>query len=342
MKTTLTTTFFLLSLSIFAQVSDGLIAKYNFNEQLCEDIIGNNDGLSNSVILTEDRFGNQNNAYQFQNNEDSFVDFGDVFDELWSEPDTSFSFSFWFQILDNTVVNVPFISKTDFCNFSHRQFFLRYNINNAIEFVYYNSLPPGNFRAIEAGQIITDSNWHHIVMTYDGSIDNNNGIDRLNFYIDNNLQQSNLRLEEGFQGDIQDGNGHLALGAFLGTSDTSCLETTLDGNIDEMNIYNRILTASDVNILYNAENPISSNHNISQIIEITISPNPVSEFVKLESPIDISKFYYSLNTLSGNTMRIGTIDDKFLDLSLIEKGVYILQIFNAEKELVKIDKLIKL
>ena len=49
------------------QVTNGLVAKYSFNNGSANDEVGNNNGSVSGAILTVDRFGNANKAYKFTN-----------------------------------------------------------------------------------------------------------------------------------------------------------------------------------------------------------------------------------------------------------------------------------
>jgi hypothetical protein len=75
----------------YAGIDDGLIAYYPFNGNANDESGNGNDGIANGVVLTEDRFGNPNNAYDFDG-VSSVVDLGNQFG---FQPNDAFSVCAW-------------------------------------------------------------------------------------------------------------------------------------------------------------------------------------------------------------------------------------------------------
>ncbi|NOQ38301.1 hypothetical protein GQ472_05415, partial [archaeon] len=111
------------------------------------------------------------------------------------------------------------------------------NDNKNFELVISNShlhFSSWNTYNFEGSIIIGDNVWHHLVITYDGS-DLKGYIDGV---LDPNIDQSSVTL------DTQD--SHI----FIGGSATGHSSKWLIGTIDEVRIYNRSLSASEIQQLY--------------------------------------------------------------------------------------------
>ena len=61
---------FILGGSGYADLNDGLVAYYPFNGDANDESGNLNNGIVNGATLTEDRFGNQNSAYNFDGTSD--------------------------------------------------------------------------------------------------------------------------------------------------------------------------------------------------------------------------------------------------------------------------------
>ncbi|MFH0923908.1 MAG: LamG domain-containing protein, partial [Candidatus Falkowbacteria bacterium] len=81
---------------------------------------------------------------------------------------------------------------------------------------------------------INDSQWHHIVGSYDGT--------SMKIYIDGNLEDTNT----DFSGNLPTNDGNVRIGAdYQPTPDNF-----FSGLIDEARIYNRALSADEIGELY--------------------------------------------------------------------------------------------
>jgi len=86
----------------------------------------------------------------------------------------------------------------------------------------------------------TPNQWHHVVMTYDGNI--------LNYYLDKVRQEGD---QNCCHGDILIKDTPLTIGqAGVGSS-----KDWFYGLVDELTIFNKVLSADDISTIYNAQNP---------------------------------------------------------------------------------------
>jgi hypothetical protein len=93
MKHFLFTTYLILtSLLSFAETA---VSSYSFTGNL-DNNLGDNNGVVHGAVLTEDRFGNSNSAYQFDGVDD-YINFGDSSEFRFT---SSYSLSTWVYIED--------------------------------------------------------------------------------------------------------------------------------------------------------------------------------------------------------------------------------------------------
>jgi len=277
--------FYLISGIVTGQVEQGLVAKYYFNNESFEDEIGEVDGTPINVIFTNDRFNNPFSAIRFIPDNQSAVSFGDNFDELFANADGAFCFSFWMTMSDPEINGTILITKygNSNCGEDQREFFIRIGTNNKIGIGYYSSLGWDSYRIIESSSSILDTLWHHIVINYNSTIDENDGLDRLNFYIDNELQETTLVESSGSLGDIQDGTAHFGLGNAIGSYGNLCGSYFHYGNFDDFRIYDRILNSEEVDTLYNEMDPFMKiTENSIAYFNLNNLPNPFSTSTTIE------------------------------------------------------------
>ncbi len=223
----------LFSSSLLAQIpSDGLVAWYPFNGNANDESGNGNDGTVNGATLTSDRFGNANGAYSFNgvNN----------------------------RISDNSTQNIPTgsnarsVSCWFLINGSFNLNSLGSNLNGAgslIEFGMFSNtnrfgilLTPTNspycvtnnndFASIVN---ISQGSWHHIILQAQGSL--------CNFYLDGNLVSSGSLAQE-----INTSQGQLSIGNTI--IDPSGQNEAFNGIIDDICIYNRLLSSTEIQQLY--------------------------------------------------------------------------------------------
>ena len=78
-----------------------------------------------------------------------------------------------------------------------------------------------------------------------------------------------------------------------------------------------------------------SNLNESEEIFVSISPNPTSEQLKIEAN-QFQNFDYTITNITGKILQKGkTSTNQTLDISLLSKGSYFLNLKNSRQQLVR-------
>jgi hypothetical protein len=248
----------MISISASAQVpsyvpTNGLVGYWPFNGN-ANDVSGNgNNGVVNGATLAIDRVGNANKSYYFDGNDKISLGRLSTLDTLNSNK--NISYSIWVKVEQNqsSFAKMPLITKRQtpwqIAGYTQSYFTLHgggqdfYSRNNkyiCYGFVDAHAYTTGINNGLDGG-ITSDNNWHHIAAT-------KNGFKYKIYYdgllVDSIFDQSTLysidTMIVGYQG-------------MWGFNS----EKWYKGFIDDIGIWNRALTQSEVTALYNqAPNPV--------------------------------------------------------------------------------------
>ncbi len=224
---------FLIIISTFSSLAqaptNGLVAYYPFNRN-ADDAVGNNHGTVNGATLTTDRRGVSSSAYSFNGSNNyiqvphssTFNITGAITLSVWLN--TS-NVNLSQRIIDKTTVGGSDAYTVDF------------RPSQQIRFIVANADSNGQTQA-QSNAVFTQNNqWYHFVVTYDNS--------NVRFYSDGILINTKTQT-----GSSVNNSNPLRFGA------NSLLNGDwFNGKLDDIRIYNRALTDSEVQQLYQAEAP---------------------------------------------------------------------------------------
>lgn len=232
-----------LSSSMFAQLDSALIAKYYFNGgNANDDHTGGYHGTVTSASLTADRFGNADKAYSF----DGVDDYIALGDSAFRMGVSDFAFSFWIAVQDSQYSMV--FSKfhaADAGALHYRQYNILMNsatlLGNTGKYLwsYQYAQQSGSCDGALSNELT--NNWHHVVVNFDQG-------NEVSCYVDNVLVYSVAASNCTEDFDVP--NYPLVIGNRYALQDMF-----FRGKIDDVRIYRRLLTASDIDSLYNEPNP---------------------------------------------------------------------------------------
>jgi hypothetical protein len=204
---------------------NGMVAFYPFNGN-ADDKSGNmNHGIVYGAVLTNDRFGKSNAAYHF----DGYNDYIKIADDESYSGLNEITVSAWF--------------KPASCD--NWQVLGKFQNTGVAEFVIFHSthytrgwefgIDNGSFSWEDAKSRTTaqSGKWVHVVGTFNSSI--------ISIYINGQLKGSQY-----YSGPIDNLSAPLKIGTYAG----SC---HFKGTIDDVAIYNRALTESEIQLLYDAK-----------------------------------------------------------------------------------------
>ena len=146
-------------------LSIGLIAYYPFTGN-ANDISGNGyNGITSGVILTSDRFGITNKAYNFNGTSPSEIAVNDKFINLAS----NFSISIWMKTIDITKLN-----QCLFNSINHTGFVVELNNDNVLKKMMYGVGNSVNFWDLIYGRgnysTFNNNIWHNVIFIKSGLI----------------------------------------------------------------------------------------------------------------------------------------------------------------------------
>ncbi|MFQ6611132.1 MAG: LamG-like jellyroll fold domain-containing protein, partial [Fidelibacterota bacterium] len=220
----------------------GLVAYYPFNGNANDESGNGNDGTVNGASLTNDRFGNANSAYSF----DGVDDYITIADS--PELNTStITISSWMK-LDDIANNGRIISKDN--GSSLRSWFLA--SYGDYGWFHWGVFSGSNHIAVHSQTSRVPNQWHHLVSIYDG---NNSKI-----YLNGALEDE-IELLSGIN---NTGGEEIYIGRYALNSNY------IQGVLDDIKIYNRALSATEIDSLYHLNGWAQENISLS-IPELSVS-----------------------------------------------------------------------
>ena len=232
-------------------VREPLVAHYPFNGD-ATDAVGSNDGVVTGASLTTDRFGTADSAYDFNvldtdkividNLETTFTQLGSYTVSCWVKQDAT-----------GTNMNV-----WNFAGSGSN----RHNLNFDSTSIGFQRYDGGDYTGIRVSSATDVGEWMHIVCV------NNAGT--LTLYKDGSSVGSS---GNNYAATINDDN------FYIGYPDVATNGTqSFDGTIDDVRIYDTVLTATDVTALY-------TNSDLSGKIKINVKEAGTDYSVITDSPV---------------------------------------------------------
>jgi len=214
-----------------------LVASYNFSGN-AEDGSGNDlHGVVHGATLGTDRFGNSDNAYYFDGDEDYI----DVADNDLLDLNT-FTLALWFRA-DSDIYRGPIAQKGVYGHdymgdYSSYGIYYQYNDGLVAGFEDPYGVHDDNYTSEIQGPY-NDEIWHFAAVTYDKS--------EVKFYIDGFLKET---LTTTANPDINDNSFRIGDDTVLGYN------RSFKGSIDDVYLYSHALNDTELEQLYNVPNPV--------------------------------------------------------------------------------------
>jgi len=290
-----------------AQLNNGLTAHWSFNQGDATDDWDSFDGLIDGATLTADRFGNPDQAYAFDGVDDKITFGQGNFDVL----DQDFSYSIWLKT-STPQLSFVFTKGTISEMYGLMMGDLSTQSSDDSLSIYYRVSSDIRQKSVK----IADGQWHHIVI-------NHFHYDSTSVYLDNQYMGSDNTLFSSpyFLSD------ELTLGG------NSSLNIPYEGEADDIRFYeNRTLSPVEIDSLYNMPDPGVATANVNAIspIQISVFPNPTTDFVKIQSEERIEQI--QIVSSLGKTILVSVQPEtttQELDLSDLAKGLYFVQVTTA-------------
>ena len=341
--------------NVSGSLTQGLVGYWPFCGNANDDSGNGNNGTVNGATLTTDRFGNSNSAYNF----DGITNYISVSDNSSLDFTNQMSVSLWYNFDNlnfdstNNIWQGRLIDKTQNGNSTSGYWSSLISSNNPSSQWYCNGQNYANASvnfANNGGKSICSqkSNWYNLVYTFE------NGFYKI--FLDGVLIDFNTISI----GTIPTNNFPVLFGYANGT--TSQIYH-YKGKLDDIGIWNRALTPTEVSQLYNQNQcftnitvtdtliinvgQLSYNNPVTYANNITIAPNPASTQININ--------FNNITDLNGGSLKvINSLGQEVATTPITTSGtqsimqlatwggsgMYFVQIINPQGQIVDIKKII--
>lgn len=334
--------------AVSGSLVNGLVSYYPFCGNANDQSGNGNNGVVNGATLTTDRFGNTNSAYNF----DGLSNYIDLNKQL---PNT-FSISLWASVSSfktyiapgNNIIGSKIISTYN-NNFEFSGFECETNGNQNLygqhSAAFWNPNPISIIGVTSISNLVVNQ-WKNIIMTFDGSI--------LKYFVNGALESSSNAV-------FTQNNRKLFIGAR--EFHINGPDFFFHGKLDDIGIWNRALTQTEITQLYNQNQCITNITvtdtliiNVGQLSytnpvayanNITIYPNPASTQININ-------FNNITNLVGGSVKVINALGQQVATTPITTtgtnstmllstwggNGLYFVQILNPQGQIVDIKKIL--
>ena len=213
-------------------LSEGLVLDLDMDT--LEDYSGNgNDGTNYGSSLTVDRFGRFNQARSFDGSNDYIA-----IENLYYDSDYSaLSVSAWFKTSTSTENIIMSYDRNEYWRLEIGGD----NTSKRVAMSFYTD--SGQVDNFESSTDVDDNNWHHVVFTYNAG--------NAYLYVDGSLEDSTTSGSKIGTGNTR--YGFIGVGSEAESFDgDKGPDDYFDGEIDNVKIWNRALSSTEISQLYNS------------------------------------------------------------------------------------------
>tara|TARA_B100000508_G_scaffold140085_2_gene140001 strand:+ start:776 stop:1768 length:993 start_codon:yes stop_codon:yes gene_type:complete len=299
-------------------VTNGLEAKYTFDQDSIQDVVGTNHGVSTEVTYTTG-IGGAGKSIVFDGNDGgptATISRGVIDNEI-VDFSNDLTISFWFNLNDyNLTQPMVILSSRRDLNGDEAggiEFVIRKDPNNTLQ-IGGRSVTNGLTLEYDLeSSVIQTNQWYFVTFVQNAGT--------TSLYINGSQVDSNISSNPAEQ------NFFWALGGSLKANETT---REFKGLLDEVRFYNRSLTPQEVTQLYNFDPSTADLNDETMNSEVSVHPNPFTNQIFVESTLD--QINYSILDISGKLLSKGiTTSNQSIDVSSLNSGVYFLKIFEGNK-----------
>ena len=326
--------------------TNGLVGWWPFNGNATDESINTNDGTVNGATLTADRFGNANSAYSFNGTSNYIL----INNTLLSGSYQSYSISYWFKKSNGTNIGTQAAINDRISTTSGYKYYSNFNI-------YFPGYPAQNCMASQNSStvscVIATSNnmsngaWNNVIISFDASIN------AAKIYYNGNLEGTTNFTSNSWP--LTNNPTFFGASPFA-TGD----EQWLNGQLDDIGIWNRALTQQEITTLYNGNlcfqtitvtDTLLINTNITGFNPVTyqntikIWPNPTNDHITIDNG--------NLANLTGHQIKISNALGQQVFQSAITQqqfyvnmstwggnGIYFVNLINAQGVTIETRKIV--
>lgn len=236
---------------------DGLIAYYPFSNNSNDESGNKNHATANGPVLVTDRFGNQNSAYQF----DGVDDF--ITTPVYQSSITSYTLSFWVKVVSDA--DGVILQARGATGSGGKSFVMYYNNNGNNWHVGLDS--DNLLKGVSASNLQVNSEWVHVVGVWNSADYVEIAANQFKLFVNG---QQMATTENNFNGGVYPPTSG-AIQTILGYH--QAWNQYFKGALDDVRIYNRALTNTEIDNLYQAESNASTFSNRGLILHLPFDGN---------------------------------------------------------------------
>ena len=249
------------SMNVTVLKEDGLMAFYPFSGNAADESGNGYDGTVIGATLTTDRFGRSGYAYYFDGVNDRVSLPAGL---LNLERTESFTQSFWIKT-DDTDTGNNFITKMNPAYTSNNRGIGIVLSSGILRIHLISDGPNGNLLRVEGTTLLNDDEWHHVAVTYNGS----SLAAGLTVYLDGGLETTTI-VKNALTGTI--------LNTSLPSFGARNTQLPYQGAIDNVRIYNRVLSVSEItDLLYEETGDDWDGDGLSYSVEHDLGTDPMND-----------------------------------------------------------------
>jgi hypothetical protein len=290
---------------------NGLVGWWPFNGNANDESgNGNNGTLVGNTSLANDRFGTSNSAYTFDGNGD-YIDCG-------NSPSVnitgSLTISAWFYALDYNDAR-GILTKSPLPP-----------VDDGYQLVVGALVPLDiTFLNTNCGYVAPTLTWVHVVTVFDS-------ITQTVSQYTNGILDTAISVTFNVIGTSPD---NLCLGTHRPTFTPNW---SWSGTLDDIGIWNRALTASEISQVYYG--PTIGVKVLEPENEFVVYPNPARDLILIKLDIEAQPRNYSIIDFLGHRLIAGTLigETTTVDISALADGIYFLELTGQAKQTVKLIK----
>lgn len=238
-------------------VTDGLVLyldaantrSYTSGSTLWNDLTIN--GI-NGTLINNPQYSSQNMGIFIFNGANDCVRMGNILNNVLAGTNNRFTLCSWVYRTGTTTQGI-LIGKNADSNLSVNERQVQFSYRNDKFDLVITSKPDntGWTRVVTTTPTFTLNKWYYACCTYDGSINTNNGLDRVKIYVDGQNTPSSLTVSSGTLTNTIDGsNAQLSINAMVNSSGNIFGSVNSRNNI--VKIYNRVLSQQEITQNFNA------------------------------------------------------------------------------------------
>lgn len=298
---------------IINMLPSGLVACYTFNENANDKCGEGYNGTVNGPLLTSDRFDNENSAYNFDGISVSNIYLGKGLGLINNSDE--FTICAWINPeklnYDGTGQSTILGERKEGDNY---QFAV---LDNKLYFSYWAN--ENEYMFIGSSTIVENS-WQFVAVTFNGN--------QIKLFVNGILD-----FTDNMTGNMNNHNSSLYIGAFDGEN------AVFKGKIDDISIYNRCLSESEINEKHKEKSVISHLDEKLFSDQIIIYPNPSENRINIKA-FGLNETYdvtiiNSLGQIIYNRTNIQPQRIETIDLGNATQGIYFVNFDTKSKRFVK-------